>query len=224
MTPNPPLIAFDVNETLLSLAPIKARLESLFGVDPPVGEWFARMLHGSLVANHIDNYRPFGEIGVEALLTVAVKRGISLTGEDAVDVVNEMTSLPPHPEVYNALERLFDAGFAMIALTNGSTKAANSQIENADLHPFLRRVVSVDEVERFKPDPAPYRKAAELMGVSVGDLTLVAAHDWDCAGATAAGAGTVFVKRPGVVWSIPTDMPDVVVGDIADLADLLISS
>lgn len=220
MTPNPPLIAFDVNETLLSLAPIKARLEGLFGVDPPVGEWFARMLHGSLV----DNYRPFGEIGVEALLTVAIKRGISLTGEVALDVVSEMTSLPPHPEVYNALERLFDAGFVMIALTNGSTDAANAQIENAGLHPFLRRVVSVDEVGRFKPDPAPYRKAAELMGVAVGDLTLVAAHDWDCAGATAAGAGTVFVKRPGVVWSIPTDMPDVVVGDIADLADLLISS
>ena len=224
MTPNPPLIAFDVNETLLSLAPIKARLEGLFGVDPPVGEWFARMLHGSLVANHIDNYRPFGEIGVEARLTVAIKRGISLTGEVALDVVSEMTSLPPHPEVYNALERLFDAGFVMIALTNGSTDAANAQIENAGLHPFLRRVVSVDEVGRFKPDPAPYRKAAELMGVAVGDLTLVAAHDWDCAGATAAGAGTVFVKRPGVVWSIPTDMPDVVVGDIADLADLLISS
>ena len=224
MTPNPPLIAFDVNETLLSLAPIKARLEGLFGVDLPVGEWFARMLHGSLVANHIDNYRPFGEIGVEALLTVAIKRGISLTGEVALDVVSEMTSLPPHPEVYNALEPLFDAGFVMIALTNGSTDAANAQIENAGLHPFLRRVVSVDEVGRFKPDPAPYRKAAELMGVAVGDLTLVAAHDWDCAGATAAGAGTVFVKRPGVVWSIPTDMPDVVVGDIADLADLLISS
>ena len=182
MTPNPPLIAFYVNETLLSLARIKARLESLFGVDSPVGEWFARMLHGSLVANHIDNYRPFGEIGVEALLTVAIKRGISLTGEDAVDVVNEMTSLPPHPEVYNGLERLFDAGFVMIALTNGSTKTANSQIENAGLHPFLRTVVSVDEVERFKPDPAPYHKAAELMGVSVGDLTLVAAHDWYCDG------------------------------------------
>ena len=97
MTPSPPLIAFDVNETLLSLAPIKARLESLFGVDPPVGEWFTRMLHGSLVANHIDNYRPFGEIGIEALLAVAVKRRISLTGEDAVDVVNEMTSLPHIP-------------------------------------------------------------------------------------------------------------------------------
>lgn len=218
----PPLIAFDVNETLLSLAPIRTKLEGIFGEDPPMGEWFARMLHGSLVANAIDNYRPFGDIGVESLLTVAVKRGLSLRGEDAVDVVAEMTSLPPHPDVPGALERLHDAGFVMVALTNGSTVVATDQIKNAGLEPYLQRVISVEEVGRFKPDPIPYFHAAAVMGVSIGDLTLVAAHDWDCAGATAAGAGTVFVKRPGAVWSIPADMPDVVVGDIADLADLLI--
>lgn len=218
-----PILAFDVNETLLSLAPIKAKLEAIFGADPPVGEWFARMLHGSLVANAMDNYRPFGDIGVEALLTVAVKRGLSLRGEEAVDAVAEMMTLPPHPDVPDALKRLFDGGYVMVALTNGSTVVATDQIENAGLTPFLQRVISVEEVGRFKPDPAPYHHAAAVMGIPIGDLTLVAAHDWDCAGATAAGAGTVFVKRPGAVWSIPTDMPDVVVGDIADLADLLLA-
>jgi 2-haloacid dehalogenase len=57
----PALLAFDVNETMLSLGPIKVKLEEVFGVDPPVGEWFARMLHGSLVANHVDQYRSFGD-------------------------------------------------------------------------------------------------------------------------------------------------------------------
>ncbi|MGB7861398.1 MAG: haloacid dehalogenase type II [Acidimicrobiia bacterium] len=218
-----PILAFDVNETLLSLAPIKAKLEAIFGADPPVGEWFARMLHGSLVANAMDNYRPFGDIGVEALLTVAVKRGLSLRGEEAVDAVAEMMTLPPHPDVPDALKRLFEGGYVMVALTNGSTVVATDQIENAGLTPFLHKVISVEEVGRFKPDPAPYHHAAAVMGIPIGDLTLVAAHDWDCAGATAAGAGTVFVKRPGAVWSIPTDMPDVVVGDIADLADLLLA-
>lgn len=216
-----PLIAFDVNETLLSLAPIKTKLEDLFGADPPVGEWFARMLHGSLVANATNNYRPFGDIGVEALLTVAVKRGLSMRGEDAVDVVSEMMTLPPHPDVPGAMERLHNAGFSIVTLTNGSTSVAGDQIENAGLGPYVERVISVDEVQRFKPDPAPYHHAAEVMGVAIGDLTLVAAHDWDCVGATAAGAGTVFVKRPGAVWSIPADMPDVVVEDIAGLADAL---
>lgn len=53
----PALLAFDVNETLLSLDPIKAKFDDVFGVGAPVGEWFTRMLHGSLVANHVDDYR-----------------------------------------------------------------------------------------------------------------------------------------------------------------------
>ncbi|MFV1960586.1 MAG: haloacid dehalogenase type II [Acidimicrobiia bacterium] len=220
----PALLAFDVNETLLSLAPIKAKFDDAFGIGAPVGEWFARMLHGSLVANHVGDYRSFAEIGTESLITVAKKRGLAMRGEDAKAIVSTMTSLPPHPEVYNALERLFDADFVMVALTNGSTKAANDQIENAGLHPFIRRVVSVEEVGRFKPAPEPYHHAADVMGVEIADMMLVAAHDWDCAGAVAAGARSAFVQRSGVVWSLPGEPPELVVEDIAGLADALTGS
>lgn len=217
----PALLAFDVNETLLSLAPLKDELDGVFGPGAPIGEWFARLLHGSLVANHVDAYREFGDIGVEALLTVAAKRGNPLKGEQALAIVEKMKSLPPHPDVYNALERLFDADYAMVALTNGSTEAANAQIETAGLHPFIRRVISVEEIGRFKPDPAPYLHAAKIMATPIEDMMLVAAHDWDCAGALAVGAQSAFVARTGVVWSLPSEPPPIVVGDIAGLADLL---
>jgi len=200
---------------------MKEKLEDAFGIGPPVGEWFARMLHGSLVSNHVNQYRSFADIGVEALLTVAAKRGLAVRGEDAQEIVSTMTTLPPHLEVYNALERLFDADYVLVALTNGSIQAANAQIENAGLHPFLRRVISVEEVRRFKPAPEPYHHAARVMGVPVAEMMLVAAHDWDCAGAMAAGAQTAFVRRPGVVWSLPMEPPAVVVNDIAELADRL---
>lgn len=217
-----PTLAFDVNETLLSLAPIRTRLEEIFGENPPTGEWFARMLHGSLVANSLDRYRDFGDIGVEALLAVAGRHGVDLRGEVAVEVIDVMRRLPPHPEVYNAMERLFDAGFNMIALTNGGTAAANAQIENAGLHIFLRRVVSVEEVRRFKPDPLPYRHAAQLLAVEIGQLMLVAAHDWDCVGALAVGAQAAYITRPGAVWGLPFDPPPLVAKDIGELADSLI--
>ena len=220
---NPPsLLVFDVNETLLSLAPIQARLEEAFGIDAPVGEWFSRMLHGSLVANHVGAYRSFAEIGIESLLTVANKRGLAMSSEDAESIVSVMTSLPPHSEVFDALERLFDTGFVMVALTNGSTKAANDQIENAGLGPFIRRVISVEEVGRFKPASEPYRHTAEVMGVEITDMMLVAAHDWDCAGAVAAGARSAFVRRSGAWWSLPGEPPELVVDDIAGLASALI--
>jgi 2-haloacid dehalogenase len=217
----PGLLVFDVNETLLSLDPIRAELEEIFGADPPIGEWFARLLHGSLIANVLDQHRPFGDIGAEVLINMSARRGLLLRPEDAVAAIAPMNDLPPHPDVVEGIERLSAAGFRMIALTNGSSDVANAQIENAGLNGILERVISVDEVGKFKPDPAPYRHAAEVMGVEIGEMTLIAAHDWDCAGAMAAGAGAVFVERPGAVWGLPMSPPEMQVTDMGRLADTL---
>jgi 2-haloacid dehalogenase len=218
----PQLLVFDVNETLLDLAPLKIDFEDVFGKTAPMGEWFARMLHGSLVANQLDDYRAFGVIGVEALLLVAERHGVELDEATATEVVTRLAILPAHLDVIPALERLLDAGFRTAALTNGSTKAANVQIENAGLHTFIQRVISVEEVGRFKPDPATYRHAAHAMDVKTSRSMLVSTHDWDVAGALHAGAQAAFVRRPGSVWTLPTVMPDVAGFDLRDIADQLI--
>lgn len=217
----PKLIAFDVNETLLSFDPVRDKLEAIFGADPPVGEWFARLLHGSLIANTLDQYRPFSDIGAEALINLAARRGLLLRAEDAIDAIAPMSELPPHPDVHDGLERLANAGFKMVALTNGTSDVAGAQIKNAGLDQFLERVISVDEVSRFKPDSAPYVHAARVMGVNMDEMVLVAAHDWDCAGAMAAGAQAVFIRRPGAMWGLPTPPPDKQVPDIGKLAEAL---
>ena len=217
----PKLLAFDVNETLLSLDPIRENLESTFGADPPIGEWFARLLHGSLLANDLDQYRPFGDIAAEALINVAARRGLLLRAEDAVAAIAPMKELPPHPDVVPAIERLHAAGFQMVTLTNGSSDVASAQVANAGLDGFLERTISVDEVKRFKPDSSTYRHVAEVMDVDLAEMVLVAAHDWDCAGAMAAGARAVFVKRPGALWGLPSEPPDKQVADLGQLADAL---
>lgn len=217
----PALVAFDVNETLLSLQPLREAFSSRFGQKIPIGEWFARLLHGSTVANIIGPYRPFDEIGVEAMVSLAGLRGIDLDIEEARSLVGLMDEAPPHPDVVPAIERMASKGVRMVALTNGSTPVANAQIDNAGLRRFMERVISVDEVRRFKPDRLAYEHAAGVMATPLEDMTLVAAHDWDCAGAQAAGAGAVFVARPGAGWSLPVGPPENVVSDLGELADLL---
>lgn len=217
----PSLIAFDVNETLLSLEPVRENLEGIFGSDPPIGEWFARLLHGSLIANTFGRHRPFDEIAAAALIDLAARRGLLLRAEDAIEALAPMSELPPHPDVLPGVRRLADAGFAMVALTNGSDEVANSQIKSAGLDRMFQRVISVDEVGKFKPDPAPYRHTADVMGVEIGKMVMVASHDWDCAGAIEAGAEAVFVKRPGSIWGLPTPPPDKQVPDMVKLADAL---
>lgn len=217
----PSVLVFDVNETLLDLSPLKAGIEDIFGSPAPLGEWFARLLHGSLVSNELDEYRPFGVIGVEALLMVARKRGVELDESTAAELVTTMAALPAHPDVIPGLERLVNVGYRTVALTNGSTSAANAQIENAGLRSLVQRVISVDEVGKFKPHPSPYQHAAEVMEVQLNQTMLVAAHDWDVAGALKAGADAAFLERPGAVWSLPTPKPELVVPDVEALAAAL---
>jgi len=53
----------------------------------------------------------------------------------------------------------------------------------------------------FKPAPQPYRMAAERLGVPIERVRVVAAHDWDVAGAIRAGASAAFVARPELPFS-----------------------
>lgn len=218
----PALVVFDVNETLLSLTPMREPMEALFGEDPPIGEWFARLLHGSLLANELDSHRPFGEIGADALVALGHRRGIAVDRSRALEVVDLMASLPPHPDVAPAVKRLASEGIRMITLTNGSAEVASSQVDNAGIADHLEAVLSVDAVGKFKPHPAPYRYAAEQLGVDVDEMLMVAAHDWDCAGAIRTGASAVFVERPGAVWGLKPPQPETV-PDLSRLADDLLA-
>ena len=216
----PQLIVFDVNETLLSLTPIRERLETVFGPNPPTREWFSRMLHGSLLANELDAYRSFGEIGKSALLAISAVYSVDLTEDEATDILTEMRSLPPHQEVERSIARLRELGYRIIALTNGSADVATAQIANAGLEPHFENVISVEEVGKFKPHSATYVHAAATMGVDLDRCLMVAAHDWDCAGALNAGMQTVFVARPGAVWGIDIPQPKTV-SDLVELTEQL---
>lgn len=221
MTQRPDFIVFDVNETLLSLATLRPGFAEVFGSADLIGEWFARMLHGSVVSNELGDYRSFGTIGVEALLMLARKHGIDLSPERAEGVVAGMRRLEPHPDVIPALEALRDAGFRTATLTNGSNEAAAAQLDHAGLTPLLDERMTVDEVRTFKPAKIVYETAAERFGVDISKMLMVAAHDWDIAGAEAAGCQTAFVKRPGVSWSLPGDPPGLVVDDLSGLLGAL---
>ena len=214
------VIAFDVNETLLDLGAMRPAFADLMGSPDPMSEWFARMLHGSLVANQTGHYRSFGMIGVEALLVVAQKRQIEVSADQAADFVGGMRHLPPHPDVIPTLTELAARGWRMVTFTNGSQAAAEAQVANSGIAPFLEKVLSVESVGRFKPAPETYLWAAATLGIEVDEMLMVAAHDWDVLGAQSIGCQAAFIARPGAIWGIPNNPPDIVGHDLTCLLDL----
>jgi 2-haloacid dehalogenase len=217
----PQALIFDVNETLLDLTHLRAVLAEALGGGEPLAEWFFRLLHGSVVANVTDSFRSFETIGVEALRAVATRQGHELSADEATALVAGFRSLPAHPEVPAALDRLAAAGYRLIALSNGSSIGIPAQLTSAGIVDRFEQIISVEEVGRFKPDPAPYEHALHRMKVVPQNALMVAAHDWDIIGARAVGIPGAFITRPGVLWTVPHPLPELTPLDIAELATAL---
>jgi 2-haloacid dehalogenase len=215
---------FDVNETLLDLAAMDAHFERVFGDAKARQAWFNQMIQSALVATVTGAYHQFGAIGMAALEMTAEQAGVGLRDEDREAILGQMRKLPAHPEVAGALGRLRQAGLRLAALTNSTEQVAGAQLEHAGLIDAFELVLSADTAQRLKPAPAPYRMAAERLGVPVGEVRLTAAHAWDVAGALRAGCAAAFVARPGKVLDPLVERPDVVGADLAEVADRILAT
>ncbi|QDV69453.1 Haloacetate dehalogenase H-2 [Rosistilla carotiformis] len=219
----PKVIIFDVNETLLDLAPLKTSVgKALGGREDLLPLWFSTMLHYSLVETLTDNYHHFGEIGTAALMMVAQTQGIELSYEEAkTSIVTPLRSLPPHGDVLAAITALSKAGYTIVSLTNSSAKGVETQFQNAGLTELFEKRYTVESLKKYKPHPDTYRMVLKDLGVQPEQVLMVAAHAWDIAGATNAGLQTAFVARPGKALYPLAPKPDYVVKDLTELVQAL---
>ncbi len=216
------VIAFDVNETLLDLRALDGLFQQYFGAADVRAQWFAQMLQLSFVGGVTGEYVDFTTAQHAALEMVARRRGQLLSDEAAREIVAGMSSLPPHPEVPDALVRLAVTPLRVVALTNSTQDVAEAQLRNAAIARQFEAIISADSVHALKPAAAPYRAVAERCGVDIAEVRLVAAHSWDVSGALAAGAKAAFVARPGMVPSPLGPQPDVVGPDIETVIERII--
>lgn len=224
-TPNKPTLFFDVNETLLDLSPLKERITEVLGGNKDlVPLWFTTLLQYSLVTSASGQYAPFAHIGAATLRMVAANNDITISQETARNIVTEgLRSLPAHPEVKEALTRLRDHGYTLVALTNGSQEGLDAQCAYAGLTDYFDERLSVEEVGKFKPFTETYAWAAHRMGVKPGECMLVAAHGWDVAGARWAGWRAAFVSRPGQQVYPLAPTTEIEGRDLREVADVLLT-
>ena len=217
------VLAFDVNETLLDLRALDAPFTAAFGDASLRPQWFALMLQMSFVGGLTGTYVDFGSAQRSALAVLSARQRVTLSDDRSAAILDGMKTLPPHPEVRAAMERLRER-FRLVALTNSPAAVAEEQMRNSGLRDLLEDVYSADAVKRLKPAPEPYRMVAERTGVPIGEVRLIAAHGWDIAGALAAGCRAAFVARPGAALYPHGQQPDIIAPDLTAVADRLLGS
>ncbi|TFW28875.1 haloacid dehalogenase type II [Massilia horti] len=191
----PTVLFFDVIETMLDLAPMQASIGQVLPGADSARRWFSAMLHYAVVMTINNQFAPLPEVGKAVLRMLAEGRGILLEDQDAAEALAPLATLPAHPDVRPALERLRGEGYKLAALSNGATSAIAGQLAHAGLADLFEAQFGVEQVGKFKPAPEVYRWAAEQMGAPPGDCMMVAAHGWDVAGAAWSGMQTAFIKR-----------------------------
>lgn len=216
----PEVLIFDVNETLLDLSALQPHFQKLFGESAALKEWFTLLLQYSLIVTITDRYSDFGTLGRATLQMLAQERKVQLRSEDEERVLTGLTSLPAHAEVRGALDQLKHAGFRMVTLTNSSSSMIRSQLNNSGLEGYFEQSISVDAVQRFKPDRRVYAFAAEQLKIDASKACLIAAHAWDVFGAMNAGWMSAFIARPGKVLFPLAPPPAIVAPDLQAFANI----
>jgi 2-haloacid dehalogenase len=214
---------FDVNETLIDLSALDPHFEAIFGAAAARRAWFAQTLQSAMAATLSGFYADFGVIARAALEMVAARQNLALTEDHVQQIMGAVRLLPLHSDVRENLERLRAAGLRIVALTNSPPAVVTAQLAHAAVRDRFEQVLSVDAVRRFKPASEVYQMAAAQLGVAVGGLRMIAAHDWDVSGAMRAGCAGAFVARPGMVLDPLAERPDVVGADLYEVTDQILA-
>jgi 2-haloacid dehalogenase len=158
------------------------------------------------------------ERSFELMRTLHHATSLTLAGEfaplaevaRAVDpkLAEALTEAGPAKDARQALELLAGTGVSAYVLTNGGADATRTLLRKAELDRLVEDVFSVEDVRRYKPDPAPYALAVRGIGADPSEVTLVAAHAWDVVGARNAGLAAVWVDRRDEGWPLPLTPPE----------------
>ncbi|KAL6055470.1 putative haloacid dehalogenase, group II [Balamuthia mandrillaris] len=142
-------------------------------------------------------YAPFSQVTEEALRFSLKCCQYTRDNESPVHVVCELllkeyNRLPPYPEVKNALSQLKARGYKLAVLSNGTPQMLKEGVASAGLQEGLfDELISVDEVQLYKPDPQVYALAMRKLGLdSPQEVCYVSGNGWDVAGAANFGFQT----------------------------------
>lgn len=214
----PVVVAFDVNETLLDLAPVRATLIELGQPADLLPTVFARTLLTGFAGALVGSWFPFRKA-----FDAALAQTTDLDTEQREEVAEAFGELAPHPDVEPALRRLTEAGIRVVTLTHGSPEVAPAGLARGGLTALVERSLSSESIRAWKPVREAYLWAAGTCGVEPGAMALVASHGWDVQGAQRAGLTGAWFPRSERSYPAVYDAAHVRADDLAGAVDALLA-
>ncbi|KAJ5477118.1 hypothetical protein N7539_007262 [Penicillium diatomitis] len=232
------VVAFDVYGTLLSTESIAGKLASHFGrtkAQEIAASWRKYQLEYTWRLNSMEYYEDFSQITRQSLHHALVEAQEQLTEGDISDLMKAYDNLSAFPDVKSTLQRIAaDSSIVPVIFSNGSKEMiSNSVSSSKDLSPHgttFKHIVTVDDVQRFKPAQVTYQHLAAVVGKKPSEMDqiwLISGNPFDIVGARHAGLNAVWVDRAGYGWqdaAVPGLQPSAIVRNLEQIIDHIKSS
>jgi 2-haloacid dehalogenase len=154
-----------------------------------------------------------------ALHYVLRLNNIEPTEERQRQLMGAWQHLSPFADVRSGMERL-QQRYKLVVLSNGDPHFLDHLVTH-QVPWAWDAVISATDNGAFKPHPGVYRRAAQLLGLEVGECLMVSSNSFDVVGARACGFRAAYVDRYHLPVEDTPYQPDVTVRDFDELANVI---
>lgn len=217
-------LAFDVYGTLIDTQGVLLQLQNLVGNRAQDFSvlWRNKQLEYSFRRGLMQKYCDFSICTQQALEFACEYFDSPLTRNQKLSLLNAYCELPAFNDVEAALLQLKCANYTLCAFSNGKADAVTKLLKNANIYETFDIVVSVDEVQSFKPSPKVYAHLLKTVHSTVDKVWLISSNSFDIIGAKSAGLKTAWVQRAVSNQFDPWEyQPDLIVSSLTQFAEYL---
>lgn len=193
----PITLAFDVYGTLIDTQGVLSKLDDIVGPQAKAfsNTWREKQLEYSFRRGLMKQYKNFAVCTADALNYTASVYKVCLNKNQKDTLLQSYRTLPAFTDVDDGLTLLKSAGFKLYAFSNGSHDAVEGLLRTANIHHFFEDVVSVDDVQSFKPDPAVYHHLLNKTSSQAENTWLISSNPFDVIGAISVQMRAAWVQR-----------------------------
>tara|TARA_B100000965_G_scaffold353486_1_gene329354 strand:+ start:1935 stop:2597 length:663 start_codon:yes stop_codon:yes gene_type:complete len=103
--------------------------------------------------------------------------------------------LQTFPEVKDTLKKLKENKYKLAILSNGTPSLLNELVISNNLKDFFDDVLSIEEVETYKPHSKVYNIPIKKYQIKKDQVLYLSANSWDVSGAGNYGYNVIWVNR-----------------------------
>lgn len=209
-------VVFDLYGTLYDVHSVAGRCGEFYpgrGLEMSM-MWRQKQLEYTWLRSLMGQYLSFEAATEDALVFTCNRLGLPLDVERRAALCDEYFKLNPYPETPAALSALHALDIPLAILSNGSVHSINRVVQYSGLQDHFAHLISVENVEVFKPHTSVYELGEHTLGAARGNILFVSSNAWDAAGAKHFGYTVAWVNRNGNTFEELGARPDIEVDSL----------